>query len=181
MARHGSGAPFGGLMPSAVITAGGAALMNAPAQTKRRFSSSLKVPTVPTSAAALSVTRNFHAPFDGFPLRTLSGDSGRNDPENGAVPAEMAVAAWSSIAVGVPVASLAPVPKFCPELPRRLTSWTTVPSGCTRLMRRSPSNVWLIRKLTLTSESVLTSATMIGMSTPVRLLSGMATAIVPVL
>src|SRR5688572_57032 len=98
--------------------------------------SNWKHPTVPTSSVALSDILNIHVPFVGLPFSTLNGLSGLNDPANGATPADIAVAAWSSITVGVPEQSLFPVPKLSPLPPRLSTSSTLVLSGWINLISR---------------------------------------------
>src|SRR5262245_4534544 len=179
----GSGAPLPGRQLSFVIMAGGAACISGvpgtPQQANRRRAiSSVTQPTVPTSGTPTSDILNTQTPFDGLPLNAARGDSGLNDPANGAVPEPTAVGAESSKTVGTPEQSFAPVPKLSPPPPRLFDSATEVPSGPISLITRSASKVWFKRILTLTSATVPTSVTLIGTST--ELTSGIGTAILPV-
>src|SRR5215510_6444628 len=179
----GSGAPLPGRQLSLVNVTGGAACISGvpgtPQQAKRRREiSSVTQPTVPTSGTPTSDILNTHTPFNGLPLKAARGVSGLNDPANGAAPAPMAVGAESSKTVGTPEQSFAPVPKLSPLPPRLLASATEVPSGPISLITRSASKVWFKRSLTLTSATVPTSVTLMGMST--ELTSGIGTAILPV-
>src|SRR4051812_38042549 len=81
----------------------------------------------------------------------VSTCDGLNAPANGGDPDPMAVAAPSSKVVGVPVQSLAPLPKLSPPEPTRLARIDCVPSGAISVICRSPSNVWLSRTMALTS------------------------------
>src|SRR5215831_11753219 len=164
----GSGAPLPGRQLSFVIVTGGAACISGvpgtPQQANRRRAiSSVTHPTVPTSRAPVSDTLNVQTPFTALPLKADRGESGLNDPANGAVPAPMAVAAESSKTVGTPEQSFAPVPKFWPAPPRLPASVTDVPSGPISVSTRSASKVWFKRTLALTSATAPISDTVMGM------------------
>src|SRR5262245_13220113 len=180
----GSGAPLPGRQLSFVIVAGGAAcnsgVPGTPQQANRwRAISRVTQPTVPTSIAPVSDILNIQTPFNPLPFNADRGESGLNDPANGAVPAPIAIAPESSKTVGTPEQSFAPVPKLSPPPPRLLASATEVPSGAISLITRSPSKVWFRRTLTLTSATAPTSVTLMGMST--ELTSGIRAAMLPVL
>src|SRR5262245_62558735 len=179
----GSGAPLAGAQLSFVTVTGGAACISGvpgtPQQANRcRAISSVTHPTVPTSRAPVSDTLNVQTPVSPLPLKADRGESGLNEPANGAVPAPIAIGAESSKTVGTPEQSFAPVPKLSPPPPRLLDSATEVPSGAISVSTRSASKVWFKRILTLTSATVPTSVTLIGTST--ELTSGIGTAILPV-
>src|SRR5215510_5847318 len=180
----GSGAPLPGRQLSFVIVTGGAACISGvpgtPQQANRRREiSSVTHPTVPTSISPVSDTLNVQTPFNDLPLKADKGESGLNDPANGAVPEPMAIGAESSKTVGTPEQSFAPVPKLSPPPPRLLASATEVPSGAISVSTRSPSKVWFKRTLALTSATAPTSVTLMGMST--ELTSGIGTATLPLL
>ncbi len=144
----GSIALLAGLQLSAVIVAGGAGSMsavppgNGQQSGTRRTISICAQPSVPVSRFAVSVTRSFQIPFEGFPSKPESAASGRKEPANGATPEAIVAAASSSKTVKTPEQSFVPVPKLSPLPPRLSESSLTVPSGWTRLISRSPSNVW---------------------------------------
>src|SRR5262249_29177255 len=149
-----------------------------PQQANRwRLISNVTHPTVPTSGTPKSVILNTQTPFTALPLKADRGDSGLNDPTNGAALAPIAIGAESSKTVGTPEQSFAPAPKLSPLPPRLLASATEVPSGPISVSRSMASKVWFKRTLTLTSATAPTSVTLIGIFTVVR--SGIGTAILP--
>src|SRR5262249_19110124 len=129
--------------------------------------------------APVSDTLNIQVPLTGLPLNPDRGESGLNEPANGAVPEPIAVAAESSKTVGTPEQSFAPAPKLSLPPPRLLASATDVPSGAISVSTRSASKVWFRRTLALTSATAPTSDTFMGMST--ELTSGIGAAILPLL
>src|SRR5687767_11267515 len=108
-------------------------------------------PTVPTSRAPTSAILKIQVPLNGFPLNADRGESGLNEPANGAVPSPIATRDASSKTVGTPEQSFAPVPKLAPAPPRLFASATEVPSGPISDITISPSKVWFKRSLTFTS------------------------------
>ena len=75
-----------------------------------RVISSVTQPIVPTSSAAVSLTRSFQVPATDLPLSAESGVSGRKAPAKGATPLEIAAAAESSKTAGVPAQLFVPAP-----------------------------------------------------------------------
>ena len=65
-------------------------------------SSIVAQPIVPTSSAAVSLTRSFQVPAIDLKCIAESGVSGRKVPAKGATPLEIAAAAESSKVAGVP-------------------------------------------------------------------------------